>query len=103
MKCGSLAGAARQPIRAAVTLSLLGLVRHMADRTTGSSVAEGHRRSSAVLVTGRRRPGLTARPVTRRGRGVRRLKAQIAAADEWLDGQIDLGIWSYAPRSRPAS
>ena len=93
------------------TLSLLGLIRHMArvEHNWFQRSLQGHRDAApAVLVRGGPGPGLQ-----RRGRGPgawsrRRSpqwRAQIAAADEWLDGRRSTWapIVPYAARRATAS
>src|SRR4030095_6833540 len=90
------------------TLSLLGLVRHMArvEHNWFQRSLQGHREAPRLFWSpdgdGLDFNGAPAAPATvEEAFGV--WKSQIAAADEWLDGQIDLGATVLTPRGEPIS
>jgi uncharacterized damage-inducible protein DinB len=90
------------------TLSLLGLIRHMArvEHNWFQRSLQGHREVPRLFWSGEDNDldfnDAVADPAVVE-EAFAAWKAQIAAADEWLDGQIDLDAMVLTPRGEPTS
>ena len=90
------------------TLSLLGLVRHMArvEHNWFQRTLQGHREVPRLFWSPEDSDldfnGATADPAVVE-EAFAAWKAQMAAADEWLDGEIDLGAIVLTPRGEQTS